>query len=64
MSFSSIFSRNTRLVTVLRNHFALLVSVDVIYFQHARKSYLTSTETRTGLAGTRHVLPVIFEMLQ
>ena len=33
-------------MAVLRNLFALLVSVDVIYCQHTRKSYITSTETR------------------
>ncbi|XP_067017584.1 uncharacterized protein [Acropora muricata] len=40
MDFSSILLRNTRLTAVLRNLFAFLVSVDVIYCQHARKSYL------------------------
>ena len=49
MDFSSILLRNTRLMAVLRNLFALLVSVDVVYCQHARKSYLTSTETRRQL---------------
>ena len=39
MDFSSIFLRNTRLMAVLRNLFALLVSVDVVYCQHAKKSY-------------------------
>ena len=37
MDFSSILLRNTRLMAVPRNLFALLVSVDVIYYQHARK---------------------------
>ena len=46
MDFSSNLLRNTRLMAVLRNLFALLVSVDVIYCQHTRKSYITSTETR------------------
>ena len=36
-------------MAVLRNFFALLVSVDVIYCQHTRKSYLTSTETKRQL---------------
>ena len=45
MDFSSILLRNTRLMAVLKNLFALLVSVDVVYCQHVRKSYLTSTET-------------------
>ena len=49
MDFSSILLRNTRLTAVLRNLFAFLVSVDVVYCQHARKSYLTSTET-TGVS--------------
>ena len=49
MYFSSILLRNTRLMAVLRNLFALLVSVDVVYCQQARKSYLTSTETRRQL---------------
>ena len=35
MDFSSILLRNTRLMAVLRNLFALLVSVDVVYCQHA-----------------------------
>ena len=43
---SCILLQNTRLMAVLRNLFALLVSVDVVYCQHARKSYLTSTETK------------------
>ena len=46
MDFSSILLRNTRFEAVLRNLFALLVSVDVVYCQHAGKSYLTSTETK------------------
>ena len=57
MDFSSILLRNTRLMAVLRNLFALLVSVDVMYCQDAGKSYQTKTGTR------RHVLPVIFETL-
>ena len=44
MDFSIILLRNTRLTAVLRNLFAFLVSVDVVYCQHARKSYLTSTD--------------------
>ena len=52
MNFSSILLRNTRLMAVLRKLFALLVSVDVIYCQHAAKSYLTSTETRRQLCET------------
>ena len=44
MDFSSILLRNTRLMAVLRNLFALLVSADLIYCQHIGKSYLTSTE--------------------
>ena len=47
--FSSILLRNTRLMAALRNLFAFLVSVDVVYCRHARKSYLTSTETRCQL---------------
>ena len=39
MDFSSILLRNTRLTAVLRNLFAFLVSVDVVYCQHARKSW-------------------------
>ena len=53
MDFSSILLRNTRLTAVLRNLFAFLVTVDVIYCQHARKSYLTSTETRCQLSDQR-----------
>ena len=49
MDFSSILLRNTRLMAVLRNLFAFLASVDVVYCQHARKSYQTSTETRCQL---------------
>ena len=59
MDFSSILLRNTRLMAVLRNLFAFLVSVDVVYCQHARKSYLTSTKTRCQLwergEGTRRI---------
>ena len=53
MDFSSILLRNTRLMAVLRNLFAFMVSVDVVYCQHARKSYLTSTETRCQLRDQR-----------
>ena len=40
MDFSSILLQNTLLMAVLRNLFALLVLVDVVYCQHARTSYV------------------------
>ena len=56
MNFSSILLRNRRLMAVLRNLFALLVSGEVVYCQHARKSYLASTETRCQLWDQRRML--------
>ena len=38
-------------MVVLSNVLAYLVSVDVIYIQHATESYLTSTETRHQFCG-------------
>ena len=57
MDFSSILVQNTRLMAVLRNLFALQVSVDVVYCQHAWSQHAgvscETKEERTREGSTR-----------